>query len=399
MNPVREPSTRSRRARRRPGETGPLAVLALVCAPLGVADEPQRGVREDGAARALDPAPATELGGVGSIDPAALAALDRGLAYLAARQASQEDGSLPQDDQAEFVPLAVTALASLAWMAGGSQPDRGPHGEQVGRAIDYLVRRANVVESSDLYGYMSDGGTGRIHAHGFATLALSQAWSMSPRTVRGKKIARTLEAAVRLIERAQVHEGGWYYEPRRTLQHENSTTICVVQALRAARNAGIRVDPAVIARAVDYVKRTQNPDGSFRYGLEQDAATVAITAAAVATLNATGEYTGKPITSGIQWMLARLELRAEAERESSRAFYSLQSKFPYYERLYVAQALWQNPDARLFERWWADERARVLGDQNEDGSWSSPRWGASYATAMNCLVLALPLGGLPIFQR
>jgi len=334
-------------------------------------------------------------------DPTVLAALERGLAYLAARQGTQEDGSLPQDEEARFVPVAVTALASLAWMAAGSQPDRGPYGEEIVRAIDYLVRSANVTPTSDTYGYITDGGPdGRIHAHGFATLALSQAYSMSPRTVRGKKIARVLEAGVRLIENAQVHEGGWYYEPRRTLQHENSTTICVVQALRAARNAGIRVDPAVIARAIDYVKRTQNDDGGFRYGLDQDQTTIAITAAAVATLNATGEYTSREITTGIQWMLARLELRAEEEAESPRT-HRLQSltSFPYYERLYVAQALWQNPDRRLFERWWDRERTRILAAQDADGSWESRRFGSSYATAVNCLVLALPLELLPIFQR
>jgi hypothetical protein len=41
----------------------------------------------------------------------------------------------------------------------------------------------------------------------------------------------------------------------------------------------------------------------------------------------------------------------------------------------------------------------VLGAQRDDGSWGDARFGDVYATAMNCLVLAVPEGLLPIFQR
>ena len=44
-------------------------------------------------------------------------------------------------------------------------------------------------------------------------------------------------------------------------------TICQVMALRAARNAGLRVPNETIDRCVDYVKRSQNADGGFRYML------------------------------------------------------------------------------------------------------------------------------------
>ena len=71
----------------------------------------------------------------------------------------------------------------------------------------------------------------------------------------------------------------------------------------------------------------------------------------------------------------------------------------FYERLYLAQALWQNSERRVFEEWSAKERTRVLTQQHSDGSWHDARFGDTYATAMNCLFLALPEGLLPIFQR
>ena len=90
--------------------------------------------------------------------------------------------------------------------------------------------------------------------------------------------------------------------------------------------------------------------------------------------------------------MQRLELRRDKRRGSD-------SGYPYYERLYIAMALWQHPDRRLFDSWAVGERERVLGTQNDDGSWDSKQFGDCYATAMNCLFLALPQGLLPTFQR
>lgn len=322
---------------------------------------------------------------------AAIDSLERGLAYLALRQAEQDDGSLPMARQKENVPIATTALASLAWMASGSGVERGPHGDSIARATDYLLRHVDLDDTSLSQGYVSaPNAVGKMHAHGFATLALAESFVNTPSSLRGRRTSEALVAAVRLIEITQGVEGGWWYDPRRLVEHENSITICLVQALRAAHGAGVEVDPRVIARAIDYVKRTQNEDGSFRYGLDHELATVGITAAAISTLNSTGEYASKEISNGVEWIWRELDRRQEARANT---------RFAYYERLYLAQALWQNSDPRLFERWYESELPKILTSQGEDGSWIDGTYGPCYATAMNCLVLAIPMGFLPIFQR
>ena len=58
-----------------------------------------------------------------------------------------------------------------------------------------------------------------------------------------------------------------------------------------------------------------------------------------------------------------------------------------------------NRDPKIFAEWAREETKRVLATQRKDGSWTDRRYGSSYATAMNCLFLALPDGLLPIFQR
>ena len=122
-----------------------------------------------------------------------------------------------------------------------------------------------------------------------------------------------------------------------------------------------------------------------------DQFSVALTAAGIVTLNAAGRYESEKLDRALRALLFDLEERRAGRGESP--------DFPYYERLYVAQALWQLQDLALFEDWAREERLRVLSDQRRDGSWVSPQYGDCYATAVNCLFLALPEGLLPIFQR
>ena len=288
--------------------------------------------------------------------------------------------------------MAVAGLAALAFMAAGNTPDRGPHGAELARAIDYLLARVELDPASPVHGLVGSptDQLSVMHAHGYATLALAEAFAMSPRSERGRKLAEAVPAAVALIERTQGSEGGWYYQAKVDVQHEGSVTICLVQALRAARNAGVAVSAAVVERAESYVRRSQHEDGSFRYQLGSDIRTPALTAAAIATLNAAGRYSDPAIQSGIDALWRGLD---ERTAEGGR------SAYPYYERLYVAQALWQLDDTAQFERWFEGELELLLDEQRPDGSWRHRRFGDAYATAMTCLVLAMPDGMLPIFQR
>jgi hypothetical protein len=238
----------------------------------------------------------------------------------------------------------------------------------------------------------------KMHGHGFATLALAEAYGMvgggRAGLVNTATLRQAIVDAVAVIERSQEPEtGGWYYEPL-PHGHEGSVTICVVQALRAARNAGIQVSSGTIERAIDYVRRSQKADGSFRYALGDDRSSPALTAAAISTLNATGDYDSKIIEKGIDYLL-----KIEPSRPLAQRFAGREPRFPHYERLYLAQAYFQNRDQSLFTRWFPAEASRLLSEQKADGSWTSEEYGSVYATAMTALVLQIPFQYLPIFQR
>jgi hypothetical protein len=60
--------------------------------------------------------------------------VDRALAWLATQQGP--DGSFPTRDTAQ---PAVTSLCVMAFLSRGHQPGFGPYGQQLNRAIDYVL--------------------------------------------------------------------------------------------------------------------------------------------------------------------------------------------------------------------------------------------------------------------
>jgi hypothetical protein len=345
----------------------------------------------DDAQKSANPPPAA-LQRVPLTSAASERAVAEGLAFLETLQDRSGDGSfaladVPAEDKA---PLGVTALCTLAFLAAGNSSGRGPYGDVVERALDYLLLHADLAKDSPQRGYISAQGDGlsRTHGHGYATLVLAQAYGMSG---GAERLRLALLAAVERIEKSQGAEGGWCYSATASPEHEGSVTICLVQALRAARDAGIQVSSEVIRRAEDYVRRLQLENGRFCYTLNDSSRTsVGLTAAGIATLNAAGRYDDRAVMAGVDAIWIGLGLRKEEQRPPD---------FLEYERFYLAQAFWQLSDTTHFQRWFEPERARLLRTQERDGSWTGTRFGSAYATAIHCLILSLPDTALPIFQR
>lgn len=325
------------------------------------------------------------------------------LSWLASVQ--DPDGSWPPEgiagpgapEAAGHAPVATAALAALAFMAGGSTVDRGPHGAQLAKTVDWLVSCCDLDPLSPRHGWIARPGdlVSRMHGHGLATLALAQAWSMSGKSERGARVEQALRAAVGLLAKTQGVEGGWWYEPVRAASHESSLTICAVQALRGARDAGVAVDAAVVERALAYVRRTRREDGAFLYAIGDKQASVALTAASIAVLQSAGVYGGKELQEGHDWIARALALRGRPDAPEAATLVVC----PRYERLYLAQALWQLPDLRAHDEWRAKELPATLLRQRPDGRFQDARFGDPCATAMEALVLLLPQGVLPAFQR
>jgi hypothetical protein len=306
------------------------------------------------------------------LTPETREAIELGLAFLASQQA--ENGSI--GGTAGNAETGITSLAAIAFMSAGNLPGRGRYGQVVERAMDFVLDNAQ--ESGLLAGEDSHGV---MYSHGFATLFLAEVYGMTGDV----RVREALNKAVRLLHRAQNAEGGWRYTPQ-PVDADVSVTICQVMALRAARDAGIKVDREVIERAIDYVKRCQNQDGGFSYTLHDGVSQFPRSAAGVATLFYAGIYEGPEIDRGLKYVTDFLPGPTGA-RVNAHYFYG-----HYYavQTMFLAGGSW-------WRSWYPAIREELLSRQDRStGAWSgdvSP----AYSTAMALIILQMPNRYLPVF--
>jgi hypothetical protein len=304
-------------------------------------------------------------------------AIQSGLAWLARNQ--NTDGSFGSSTYRGNI--AVTSLAGLAFMASGSSPGRGPYGAPIDKALAY------VMDNTAPSGFISVPGSsthGPMYSHGFGTLFLAEAYGMTHRP----EIREKLRKAVQLVIDTQNNEGGWRYQP---VKHDAdlSVTICQINALRAARNAGLYVPKDTVDACIRYVKQSQNPDGGFRYMLSGGPSSeFPRSAAGVVALQSAGEYDSKEIRDGINYL-----------RHSNPGIrFGRRNNHYFYGQYYAAQAMWiQGGDA--WAEWFPATREELLKRQSTTGFWPDTSVCSEYGTAMALIILQVPNNYLPIFQR
>jgi hypothetical protein len=231
-----------------------------------------------------------------------------------------------------------------------------------------------------------------MYGHGFAMLFLAQAYGVEQNAEVQRRIRAVLRNAVRLTGEAQSRDGGWNYTPD-SGGDEGSVTITQVQALRAARNAGIHVPKSVITRAIAYIAGCACDDGGIAYrisrtGVGRGRGLPAITAAAVAVLYNAGEYE-HPVARRALLYLQRHLKGQTATRASGHAYYML---------FYAAQAMYLSGEHN-WRTFFPKHRDELIGRQTDEGSWADSRTSTSYATPAALIVLQLPYARLPILQR
>ena len=165
---------------------------------------------------------------------------------------------------------------------------------------------------------------GPMYSHGFGTLFLAEAYGMTHRP----EIREKLRKAVRLIIDTQNNEGGWRYQPVRR-DADLSVTICQINALRAARNAGLYVPKDTVEDCIRYVKQSQNPDGGFRYMLQGARAPSPARRPGWSRCTAR-RYDAKEIRDGIAYLR---QYMPEIKLGSRYSHY-------FYGHYYAAQAMW-----------------------------------------------------------
>ncbi|MFT5049021.1 MAG: squalene cyclase [Chlamydiales bacterium] len=291
--------------------------------------------------------------------------------------------------------VGVTALAGMAFLAGGHLPGRGEYRESVDRTLDFVL---SCVQED---GYITQAGT-RMYSHAFATLFLAEIYGMTHR----EDVRLKLQKSVDFIVKCQNTEGGWRYVPL-ARESDMSIVVCQVLALRAARNIGIRVPKSTIDRAARYVVDSavtsantlgittsyRGEIGTFRYQKEsRSRSSFPLTAAGVTALHGLGIYSDELIRKGVDYLNKEIGPFNSQHGRSGHYFF-------WYGHYYGVQAMYTQ-GGRDWENYFTKLRAFLLNMQESDGSWPNHEGpGSAFGTATAVLILEIPYCFLPIFQR
>jgi hypothetical protein len=159
------------------------------------------------------------------ITPQCQVAIEKGLAFLKMRQA--KNGSWSEGSSG----AGITGLGGLAMMSGGNLPGRGKYGDEVQRAVDYVL---SACQESGLIA--ADNSHGPMYGHGFATLFLGEVYGMTG----DDDVKDKLQKAVRLIERTQNREAAGAIRPSLSMPISRSLSAkswrCAPPAMPASRS-------------------------------------------------------------------------------------------------------------------------------------------------------------------
>ena len=316
-------------------------------------------------------------------------AIMRGFEFLLTIQ--QADGSWRNGTggklTARAVPVGDTALVLLAFMVKGYFPGYGKYGDALDRGKHYLLETAK--KSPDGYlGYS-------MYEHALATLAISEMLGMTKKPEDDEEIYAALEAAIKVILRAQDPRGSWTYTP---VPHGGDTSISIMQlvALASARQAGIVVPDETIDRGVAYLESCQIKEtGAFGY-TPGNKVTIPCSAAAAYVLHLCGQRDSEMLEAGMDFLKSLPD-----DIFKTKNFY-------FYMHYYAMQAMVQDSD-ESYAMWYPKVRDSMLARQHKGtakkgvktsgGSWTGGMGGRAQSTAMAILTLGTPYRFLPIYQR
>jgi squalene cyclase len=307
--------------------------------------------------------------------------------------------------------VSMTALGGMALLCEGSTLREGKYRENIRKAADWLMER---IQPNGLIGNPSRESEGGryMYGHGFGLLFLSCVVGDEGNSARRAKLMGLLEKAAKYTRDAQTSKGGWGYTSSKDGGNfdEGSVTITQVQALRAARNAGVAVPSEAIKDARKYLKESTNDDGGVRDSLTVGGSQgrPALTAAAVACGFGFGEYQGELVKKWIRFCQLHLGTPGDGRRMGH-------DEYTHYYWAQVVYVLGEDRYKKLFPEAKADEviswkkyRKQVFDElkrsQSEDGSWSAESWtartvGPIYVTACYLTMLQLDKAALPIYQH
>lgn len=274
---------------------------------------------------------------------------------------------------------AATGLALLCFLGHGETPDQGDYREEVRRGIYYLQNRVKYTERG------ADLQEGTMYGHAIATLALTEAYSMT----QDAAIRDVAQSAIDFICAAQGPNGGWRYTPKQP--GDMTVSGWQMMALHSAHLAGLQVPSSTLSHFSQFLDASQLEFGArYKYLPELKEEKPSPTAIGLLSRMYMGwPRTMTPIREGAGYL---------AELGPSRT--------DLYFDYYATQVLHHYGDP-YWPEWNEELREHLIRTQersgHESGSWHFPdehgdQAGRHYSTAMAIMTLEVYYRYLPLYD-
>lgn len=311
----------------------------------------------------------------------ARSAVDSALHWLAVHQDADGLWHAEQLDGEKPGTLAVTALASLAFLGGGNTTHKGEYARNVQKATEAILRH----QKPD--GRFQLGGE-NLYTHAICTIAVAEAYGRA----RDQRLGAASQKAIVYCEKSVNADGGWRYQPRSDIS-DLSVTAWFVQCIKTAKLAQLKTDPAVFNQALTFLdsvtdkgaSRDSNGVCTYTFSADQDYSSnahPALTCAGMLIRQFSGVgVKNHLLVKGAEWT------RRRPPRWEDKDFYY------WYYATYAMHNMGEG-----HRIWWNQKIRDVLLDkQSRDGdhagSWDpkGDRWagagGRTYTTALGALCL------------
>jgi hypothetical protein len=294
----------------------------------------------------------------------------------------------------------VTGLALLAYLGQGNTWVKGrdinvnPYADNVAMGFKFLFSQQDPAT-----GRIGGGEGERTHFmynHGMATLALAEAAALTG----DEEVRNRAALAVGYIVKTQTRNGGWNY-----FGHPDSDDVSVsvwqVQALAAAREAGIAVPAETFARAQSmFTKATVGERVMYRLQNDDNIYTPSLCGMGLMIRQLCGESNASPDLQAVANKLAQYKFKFDPNWSFARGWSPVsrdvlaRAKVDPYELYFCTYGLYFMGGANWAT--WQQNMLRFVSDMQEiDGSFrcndvNTLKAGTSYATALCLLTLECP---------
>ncbi len=314
-------------------------------------------------------------------------------------------------------PITMTGIGGMSLLMEGSTAREGKYKDRIRKARDYLMSK---VQPNGMIGNPNTPGeAGRyMYGHGFSLLFLACVYGDEEEGDTRRKLEDILVRAAQFSHDAQTRRkstkdgkdlGGWGYMSAKEGNNfdEGSVTITQVQALRAARNAGVKVPPEAIPMSQIYLRDSTNGQGGIIYSLAGGGGgdgRPALTAAAIACGFSAGDYHSPLIKQWFKFARDRVPMLGAGRfgHDEYTHYYFAQAMYMLgndgWNKLFPGD---KNPMTwnKYRETTFKYLKDTMVKEGADYGYWTGGHVGPVFITGVHLTILQLDKAALPIYQR